>query len=189
VVLVFCCCTCCSPPPNAPADPPHPQPISPSTPLTLNPSHPQPPSPSTPLTLNPSHPQTLSPSNPLTLNPSHPPPPTPRNTQLESLKVASPFSYEAPATPTPTPAPGATPLSEACAEVAAKVRENIRLRRGFVLAAPRGGVVGGYVHMPAGPGLGRIATAVALGPAAGGSVPQVRACVLCGLGGGFRGAG
>lgn len=53
------------------------------------------------------------------------------------------------------------------------MRENVRVRRGFVLAAPPGGAVGGYVHQPAGPGVGRIAAAVALS-AGGGGVPQVR---------------
>jgi translation elongation factor EF-Ts len=78
------------------------------------------------------------------------------------------------------------PLPDACAEVAAKVRENIKLRRGFVLAAAPGGVVGGYVHMAAGPGLGRIASVVALAAPGGAPLQQVgrRARVW----GGFWGA-
>ncbi|KAI8473539.1 MAG: elongation factor TS-domain-containing protein [Monoraphidium minutum] len=90
--------------------------------------------------------------------------------EVAALPVPSPSGYEQPAA---AAAGGArVPLPDACAEVAAKVRENIKLRRAFVLEAPSGGVVGGYVHMPAGPGLGRIVSAVALGPAGGGGVPD-----------------
>lgn len=53
------------------------------------------------------------------------------------------------------------------------MRENIQLRRGFILRSP--GVVGAYLHQPAGPSVGRIAAAVALeGPQ--GAIPQV--CVV-----------
>lgn len=49
------------------------------------------------------------------------------------------------------------------ASVAGSVRENVRLRRGFRLAAPQpGGLVGAYLHQGMGPGLGRIAGLVAL---------------------------
>ncbi len=55
---------------------------------------------------------------------------------------------------------GQQALQEACAELAASMRENIRLRRGFLLTSP--GVVGCYVHGAVAPGLGRIASLVAL---------------------------
>jgi hypothetical protein len=45
--------------------------------------------------------------------------------------------------------------------VAGSVRENVRLRRGFRLAAPRG-LVGAYLHGRVGDSLGRIAGLVAL---------------------------
>lgn len=100
--------------------------------------------------------------------------------ELGSIPVPSPSTYsEDPAGGSASAGGGAAgagaaavPLSDACAEVAAKVRENIRLRRGFLLSAPPGGVVGGYVHQPAGPGLGRIVSAVALGPPEGSELPQ-----------------
>jgi hypothetical protein len=101
---------------------------------------------------------------------NHATPHHPQTPQLGALLVPSPSVYEDPAAPA---ASSSTPLSDACAEVAAKVRENIRLRRGFVVGAPAGGVVGGYVHMPAGPGMGRIATAVALAAPEGGALAQV----------------
>jgi hypothetical protein len=99
-----------------------------------------------------------------------PRPPPPSRPQLCALRVPSPSGYEAGA------AAGASTsgLADACADVAAKVRENVKLRRGFLLAAPPGGVVGAYVHMPAARGLGRIVSAVAL-EAPGGGVPKVRA--------------
>lgn len=46
--------------------------------------------------------------------------------------------------------------------VAGSVRENVRLRRGFRLAARPGGLVGVYLHQSVAPGLGRIAGLVAL---------------------------
>jgi hypothetical protein len=52
------------------------------------------------------------------------------------------------------------------------MRENIKLRRGFLVASP--GVVSHYIHTPAGAGLGRIIGLVALeGPS--GRLDQVRA--------------
>ena len=75
-----------------------------------------------------------------------------------------------------TPLPDGQALGDAVAAVAAAVRENVRLRRGFRLGvgstagSAAGGVpttVGSYIHLAAGPGLGRIAALVALeGPAA-----------------------
>lgn len=71
--------------------------------------------------------------------------------------------------------------------LAGSVRENVRLRRGFRLAAP-GGVVGAYVHSAVAPGLGRIAGLVSLqsssGALAGAAAvgAQVRAggcCRIC----------
>lgn len=66
--------------------------------------------------------------------------------------------------------------------VAGSVRENIRLRRGFRLAAGPGGVVGSYLHQSVAPGLGRIAGLVALeaSPALAGEAAQqaqVGACL------------
>ena len=52
-------------------------------------------------------------------------------------------------------------LEDAVVGVAGSVRENVRLRRGFRMAAP-GGVVGAYLHQAVAPGLGRIAGLVAL---------------------------
>eukprot|EP00887_Chlorella_sp_A99_P000456 scaffold17.g456.t1 len=65
---------------------------------------------------------------------------------------------------------GASSLGDAVVAVAGSVRENVRLRRGFRLAAGPGGAVGTYVHAAVGGGLGRIAGLVALEsepPAAG----------------------
>ena len=55
-------------------------------------------------------------------------------------------------------------LEDAVVGVAGSVRENIRLRRGFLVAVPEGGrgLVGSYLHTAAAPGLGRIAGLVAL---------------------------
>ena len=70
--------------------------------------------------------------------------------------------------------------------VAGSVRENVRLRRGFRLAAGTGGaggVVGSYLHQSVAPGLGRIAGLVALeaaaegGAAAGGGLQGEAAAV------------
>lgn len=46
--------------------------------------------------------------------------------------------------------------------VAGSVRENVRLRRGFRLAAGPGGLIGCYLHQTVEPGLGRIAGLVAV---------------------------
>ncbi len=53
-------------------------------------------------------------------------------------------------------------LGDAVANVAGSVRENVRLRRGFRLAAAPGGLIGCYLHQSVAPGLGRIAGLVAL---------------------------
>lgn len=53
-------------------------------------------------------------------------------------------------------------LADAVVGVAGTVRENVRLRRGFRLAAAPGGLVGCYLHQSVAPGLGRIAGLVAL---------------------------
>ncbi|PSC75347.1 elongation factor Ts [Micractinium conductrix] len=57
-------------------------------------------------------------------------------------------------------------VEEAVVGLAGSVRENVRLRRGFRLAAP-GGVVGAYVHSAVAPGLGRIAGLVSLQSSSG----------------------
>lgn len=51
--------------------------------------------------------------------------------------------------------------------VAGTVRENIRLRRAFLLPLPPGGVVGSYLHQSSGEGLGQMAGLVALASEAG----------------------
>ncbi|KAL4860237.1 Elongation factor Ts [Chlorella vulgaris] len=58
--------------------------------------------------------------------------------------------------------PGGGTLAAAVADLAGSVRENVQLRRGFRLDSPAGGVIGGYLHLRAGEGLGRIAGVVAL---------------------------
>ena len=114
--------------------------------------------------------------------------------ELRALRVPSPSGYVNAAddaadsqqqqqpTAAAAAAAGDASLEDAAAEVAAKVRENVRARRGYWLRAPPGGVVGGYVHQPAAPGLGRIAAAVALEAAGGGAIPEVS--VMCGGAGG-----
>jgi translation elongation factor EF-Ts len=64
------------------------------------------------------------------------------------------------------------------------MRENVRLRRGFVLrASSPGGVVASYIHGQLAPGLGRIAAAVALeGAAGGGPLPAAAGPALAELG-------
>ncbi|EFN51349.1 hypothetical protein CHLNCDRAFT_37444 [Chlorella variabilis] len=72
--------------------------------------------------------------------------------------------------------PGGGTLEEAVASVAASVRENVRLRRGFRLAAP-GALVGAYLHQKAGDEAGRIAGLVALAssqPLAGAGAEQAQ---------------
>jgi len=60
--------------------------------------------------------------------------------------------------------PNGVSLDDSVKELAGNVRENIQLRRGFVLTAVSGnnGLVGTYLHGTAGPGVGRIAAAVLL---------------------------
>lgn len=117
--------------------------------------------------------------------------PTP---QLAGLSVPSPSSYSEEAAAAAGGAAAAAarvPLPDACAEVAAKVRENVRARRAFALAVPAGGAVGGYVHNAAGPGVGRIAVAVAVAPVGGAELAEVRGAGGehgRGAGGGPRGA-
>lgn len=56
-------------------------------------------------------------------------------------------------------------VEDAVVGVAGSVRENIRLRRAFLVAAtgaPSQGLVGSYIHTSPAPGLGRIAGLVAL---------------------------
>ncbi|WIA16906.1 hypothetical protein OEZ85_013833 [Tetradesmus obliquus] len=53
-------------------------------------------------------------------------------------------------------------IEEGCALLAGQVRENIALRRGYLVSAGPHGVVSSYVHMPVAPGAGRIAAVVAL---------------------------
>ncbi|KIZ06862.1 Elongation factor Ts [Monoraphidium neglectum] len=106
--------------------------------------------------------------------------------ELAALPVPSPSSYSDDAEAAGPGSGGGdaaplVPLPDACAEVAAKVRENIKLRRGFVLAAAPGGVVGGYVHMAAGPGLGRIASVVALAAPGGAPLQQDQAAAAAQL--------
>ncbi len=60
----------------------------------------------------------------------------------------------------------------AVAEAAVKIRENLVLRRAASLcAAAAGGVVCGYTHGAAAPGVGAIGVLVALAPAAAGGAP------------------
>lgn len=70
--------------------------------------------------------------------------------------------------------------------MAGTVRENVRLRRGFRLAAAPGGLVGCYLHQSVAPGLGRIAGLVALesstplaGDAAAAAQVGNGCCVAC----------
>lgn len=55
------------------------------------------------------------------------------------------------------------------------MRENIKLRRGFLLPTPPAGsgVLSTYVHSQAAPGLGRIAAMVAIQDTAGKALSQV----------------
>ncbi|GAX75863.1 hypothetical protein CEUSTIGMA_g3306.t1 [Chlamydomonas eustigma] len=58
--------------------------------------------------------------------------------------------------------PGGETVSEACAQVAAQVRENVRLRRAFLLQGSPGSIAEGYLHMSPAPGLGSIASVIIL---------------------------
>jgi elongation factor Ts len=62
--------------------------------------------------------------------------------------------------------PGGAALGDAVADVAAAVRENIRLRRAFFLApftpSTSTAIIGAYIHGRVAPGLGRIASLVLL---------------------------
>lgn len=60
--------------------------------------------------------------------------------------------------------PNGVSLEDSVKELAGNVRENIQLRRGYILSAVSGnnGLVGTYLHGAAGPGVGRIAAAVLL---------------------------
>jgi len=62
------------------------------------------------------------------------------------------------------PMDGTQTIQEAVQEIAGSVRENIRLRRGFLLKSTSSddGIVGTYLHASAGPHVGRIAAAVLL---------------------------
>jgi len=62
-------------------------------------------------------------------------------------------------------------LAAAVAEAAAKIRENLVLRRAATLCGGPGGVVCGYTHGAAAPGVGAIGVLVALAPAAPGAPP------------------
>eukprot|EP00775_Hariotina_reticulata_P010725 gene10725-10882_t len=75
---------------------------------------------------------------------------------------------------------GSSSIEEACATLAGKVRENIALRRGFLVQAAEHGVVSSYVHMPVTAGAGRIAAVVAL--QASGPITQDVASELSELG-------
>ena len=61
-------------------------------------------------------------------------------------------------------------IQDAVQEIAGNVRENIRLRRGFLLKSTSNddGIVGTYLHASAGPQVGRIAAAVLLESPKGG---------------------
>ena len=54
---------------------------------------------------------------------------------------------------------------EGVTEVAAAVRENVRVRRGFYLEGPPGSIASTYLHMSPSTGLGNIASVVLLQPA------------------------
>ncbi len=129
----------------------------------------------------------------------HPPLPTPqlnsetdfvaRNAVFQSLAASLAASALAalPAATAPTTssalggaeaAAGATALlgaggnGAAVSEAAVKIRENLVLRRAASLcAAAAGGVVVGYTHGAASPGVGAIGVLVALAPAAAGAPP------------------
>ncbi|KAF6264793.1 elongation factor TS-domain-containing protein [Scenedesmus sp. NREL 46B-D3] len=72
-------------------------------------------------------------------------------------------------------------IEEGCALLAGQVRENIALRRGYLVRAAPHGVVCSYVHMPVAPGAGRIAAVVAL-QAENGHVQQAAQAQLLQLG-------
>ncbi|XP_057983236.1 elongation factor Ts, mitochondrial isoform X3 [Malania oleifera] len=57
---------------------------------------------------------------------------------------------------------GETTVQSAITEVAAMMGENVKLRRGFVMSAPSGGVISTYLHTSPQQGLGRIAGIVTL---------------------------
>jgi len=62
-----------------------------------------------------------------------------------------------------TPTTSGSSASEACAEVAGQVRENVRIRRAFKLETATG-CISSYIHQSLRPGLGRIASLVLLEP-------------------------
>ncbi|KXZ51716.1 hypothetical protein GPECTOR_11g164 [Gonium pectorale] len=67
--------------------------------------------------------------------------------------------------------PAGVPVSDAVTAVAAKVRENVRLRRAFRVDSGDG-LVYSYVHQAASPGLGKLASVVVLQSQDGASLAQ-----------------
>ncbi|KAF5834737.1 elongation factor TS-domain-containing protein [Dunaliella salina] len=61
------------------------------------------------------------------------------------------------------PTSSGSSVSEACAEVAGQVRENVRIRRAFRVKTTTG-LISSYIHQSLCPGLGRIASLVLLEP-------------------------
>ena len=55
-------------------------------------------------------------------------------------------------------------VNEGVTEVAAQVREHVRVRRGFYLKGPLGSIASTYLHMSPSPGLGNIASVVLFQP-------------------------